>query len=367
MMIKNFLLKLKKKIIIFRSIKLEKLNNFKKKIIFESKIHKIPSQYLDTILKSRSSNFYKEPEGYVSELSNIFLYTDSGLLRYNNKIIIESAFDKIRLVKTKNVFKTSLGLKYKINRNLKKNICTSFIHQPWSNTSNYHWIIDCLSRIYLMKDYFEEEVTVILNKDIKDFQLQTLKFCLPIKWKLYKVDDEEIYEIDSFIFPSFVIQHNSGFLNIKILDFIKTKILKGYNTQINSKHNRKIYISRSNAKLRKIINEDQLIELLKKYNFEVIHSENLNYKDQVELFYNSRIIISPHGAGLTNILFSKDAKVIEIHPRYRVKSHYCYLSMSLNFDYYPIYVDANKHDNDNMSLNNTDFFNLEKLIKKLNI
>jgi capsular polysaccharide biosynthesis protein len=54
----------------------------------------------------------------------------------------------------------------------------------------------------------------------------------------------------------------------------------------------------------------------------------------VELFYNTELVVAPHGAGLTNVLFCNQATVIELHPSDIVKSHYFMLCKSLGFEYY---------------------------------
>lgn len=67
-----------------------------------------------------------------------------------------------------------------------------------------------------------------------------------------------------------------------------------------------IYISRSQARARKITNEQKLLEVLKKYNFEIYLLENLSFEEQIDLFSRTKNIVAPHGAGLTNIVFTKN-------------------------------------------------------------
>ena len=76
-------------------------------------------------------------------------------------------------------------------------------------------------------------------------------------------------------------------------------------------------------------------EFLKSYGFEVIILSQLSLLEQVHIFNQASIIVSPHGAGLSNLAFcNPQTKVIEIfHPDY---VNVCYWSIShlLNLDYW---------------------------------
>lgn len=37
--------------------------------------------------------------------------------------------------------------------------------------------------------------------------------------------------------------------------------------------------------------------------FGIFHLENMGFSEQVSLFYNAKVIVAPHGAGLANLVF----------------------------------------------------------------
>jgi hypothetical protein len=77
-----------------------------------------------------------------------------------------------------------------------------------------------------------------------------------------------------------------------------------------------IYLSRRDAADRAMINESELETELAKLGFEIISASGMTYEDQVRLFSGARVVVSPHGAGLTNIGFCPPgALIIEIFPR----------------------------------------------------
>ena len=61
--------------------------------------------------------------------------------------------------------------------------------------------------------------------------------------------------------------------------------------------------------MRRLINEEELLEVLEKYNFQNYFFEEMTMEEQIDLFSDAEIVIGPHGAGFANILFSKNILV----------------------------------------------------------
>lgn len=76
-------------------------------------------------------------------------------------------------------------------------------------------------------------------------------------------------------------------------------------------NNRKIYISRSKSR-RSIPNEMLLEGYLKSIGYEIVYAEDFSFLEQIKIFSQARTIIAPHGAGLTNAIWSEGARIMEI-------------------------------------------------------
>lgn len=61
---------------------------------------------------------------------------------------------------------------------------------------------------------------------------------------------------------------------------------------------------------RQLVNENDVISLLNQYEFESFEPGRLSLEDQVRLFANADVVIGPHGAGLTNIIYGSSLKVL---------------------------------------------------------
>ena len=92
-----------------------------------------------------------------------------------------------------------------------------------------------------------------------------------------------------------------------------------------------ILIKRSES-YRSILNHDELLEFLqKKYEIEWKVFDKLPFNETTELFSKASIIVAPHGAGLTNMLFSPaNITIIEIMNKHDPNVCYWHLSEMLH-------------------------------------
>jgi capsular polysaccharide biosynthesis protein len=93
-----------------------------------------------------------------------------------------------------------------------------------------------------------------------------------------------------------------------------------------------IFISRRKALGRRIFNEDEVIAALTPLGFSVYLLEEMSYAEQVRLFAQAKIIVAPHGAGLTNLIFANNPIIVELFGAY-VGREFANLSRSLGFKY----------------------------------
>lgn len=108
----------------------------------------------------------------------------------------------------------------------------------------------------------------------------------------------------------------------------------------------RIYISRAQARHRKVLNEDEVIALMSKYNFHTVLFEEFSWPEQVRICLQARYMASIHGAGLTNMLFMQPgAKVLELR-KIGDQANNCFFSLAsaLRHDYYYQTCEGDKAD-----------------------
>jgi len=105
-----------------------------------------------------------------------------------------------------------------------------------------------------------------------------------------------------------------------------------------------VFLSRQLCKRRKLINEEDIYPLLQRFNIKTVIMEELSFIEQVNLMYTSSLVISIHGAGLTNINFlNSGSTVIELTPKLndfnKFRFPYWRMSELLKLNYYCIFCD----------------------------
>jgi capsular polysaccharide biosynthesis protein len=87
---------------------------------------------------------------------------------------------------------------------------------------------------------------------------------------------------------------------------------------------KRIYLTRRDAGIRRLSNEDELVEYLRGDGFVPITLSGMSVAHQAEFFAGAEYIVAVHGAALTNLLFVQDGtKLVEIFPAgYEDAGHY---------------------------------------------
>src|SRR5690606_38318545 len=71
------------------------------------------------------------------------------------------------------------------------------------------------------------------------------------------------------------------------------------------KQHENIYIRRSRSSCRRIANEREIQCVLDEFGFATVFLESLTFDQQIQLLRGARKVLSPHGAGLSNIVFCR--------------------------------------------------------------
>lgn len=104
----------------------------------------------------------------------------------------------------------------------------------------------------------------------------------------------------------------------------------------------RIYISRNGR--RKIENENELIELLKEFDFIIIEDKERSVAEQIEIYRNASFIIGPHGASFANIIWCRpETFLYELFSKSWYPDYFLYLS-SINNMRYAAYQDETSEE-----------------------
>jgi Glycosyltransferase 61 len=214
-------------------------------------------------------------------------------------------------------------------------------------TRNYfHWLVEYLPKLlWFTRDTGIDFNNVVLavDKYMPPQHYQALEFVLNklnIQNPIVKINpDENIYNFNRLILcsnPTFIPdglnEYNypeSSVMNLESLAEYRDLMLKC----ISNEQKRRIYIARTNKMNRKLINEEELIEIFVKHGFEIVYPENYSFEDQINLFNSAEAIAGPAGAAFSNLIFCQSGtKVInflaEENKEAAIFSNLCALSDS---------------------------------------
>ncbi|MCT0229503.1 glycosyltransferase family 61 protein [Synechococcus sp. CS-1324] len=97
----------------------------------------------------------------------------------------------------------------------------------------------------------------------------------------------------------------------------------------------RIYISRKLTTSRRVLNEAAVIETLALHNIQPVCLEGMSVAEQVALFQSAELVISPHGAGLTNLIYADQPAVLELFcSGHRIGAEYFQITMIRGGRYY---------------------------------
>lgn len=101
----------------------------------------------------------------------------------------------------------------------------------------------------------------------------------------------------------------------------------------------RIYISRKGR--RHIKNEDELIAMLKKFDFMIIADIERSVSEQIDIYLNASFIIGPHGASFSNIIWCEPGThLMELFSCNYVPDFFLYLAVMMKMEYSAYYEGA---------------------------
>lgn len=220
----------------------------------------------------------------------------------------------------------------------------------------YHWLLQALPRLKILKASGVKYDKIYINNLQYPWQKESLQIVMTLldipRDALFLIEGDCVVQADQLLIPSIAYQPSkSPFFPLWLREFLHQCFLKKEDTQ--KKLPQRIFISRSKAKVRKILEEEKVIQDLEKEGFVKVCLEDLPIYEQAQLFSSAKIIIGPHGSGFANLVFCQPkTTIIELdHEVYGEEQRSIYQRFShimgcKYFGYYPDKVEEKDLEND---------------------
>jgi hypothetical protein len=266
---------------------------------------------------------------HIYRLHNVHVTWD-GAVFHNLRLFLPS----IVQARFASRFQDTLLLRQWVSEKINSTVCVAVCHDQWSVENYYHWLIDTLPRLLVLRQT-HPDMLLLLPQPLPPKQLPDYitRSATALGFTHYlPVTTKQILRADCVVLSELTAASLTQ--NPELVTQVQRELIAALQpTPVEA--TRKVYAARAKNGVRSIVNEVETDELLQGFGFEKVYFEKLSFLEQVQLMRETSVFIGVHGAGMTNILFlQSDAKVIELLNKDDGDLCYFRLASCLNLTYF---------------------------------
>ncbi len=206
-----------------------------------------------------------------------------------------------------------------------------------------HWLLDGLTRVVVMTKCLGEQYDICFLGKLDKYRIDSLKYFGIPEDRIHFLNlskDNYPVSINKAIIPISIersqFEKNTS-INVQP-DSIKTlKAIINSKKLNNNTSIKRVFITRS-ADFSRSSSHEEIKFLLNLYQIKIIENiEKMSFEEQLSLFSGLEIMIAPHGAGLSNMIFMQESSVVISFTNERLSSpFYPYLANIVGVRYFDI-------------------------------
>ncbi|MFO1339945.1 MAG: glycosyltransferase family 61 protein [Burkholderiaceae bacterium] len=203
---------------------------------------------------------------------------------------------------------------------------TSAIVHSAGSRNYYHWTIEIMPRLFALREAMREghvqpDRVLLFYDQPHGFVMDSIHALLPDLAPLVQVVRDNLTRLERCCFfvdatPDAPYEnHLAHTSRLKVCTGLLSEAIDG---QLAARPaavpGRALLISRGDAPTRRLVGESQLIEAFADLGLERIQLTGLGVREQMALMADARLVVAPHGAGLTNTIYCRPGTaVIELN------------------------------------------------------
>lgn len=257
--------------------------------------------------------------GKPSSAENVTIRVDQGLLfDAQRQVIGDTAY-----MVGERVFPTAIYRKVSFPQTARVRIA---YNAGWRNY--YHTLVQGLHSLWLFETNWNSPDWIYLHPEpslpYRDF-LSALRF--PLKRFSFVHKAASLSLPEAAWMPTSYARGTSPYLRSFSDDLL-------VRARVSDAKPNKIYVSRGDSARRRMTNERDVEGRLSSIGFEVVKLTGLPLVEQIRLFRSADVIVAPHGAGLSNVLFARPGtRVIELSNASDANTCFAAMGGELDLDY----------------------------------
>lgn len=223
-------------------------------------------------------------------------------------------------------------------------VCSLCDRRAWQ-ASFFHWFIDSLPRVLAAEDHHRRTgrpVRLLVPEEQRPWQRQSLAW---LGWEgdrlipLRPVTIHRSVAMDELIAccprgAGRSPQAPGDAMVPAVIRTLRSRFQDAVPSEPGAERPRRLYISRADAPFRRVVNEEEVMAVLAPLGFERVQLAALSLREQILCFRSASHIVAAHGAGLTNLIHARQARVLEIfQPNHGLRPDFLQIAAILGFDY----------------------------------
>ena len=155
--------------------------------------------------------------------------------------------------------------------------------------------------------------------------------------KIAGLEENQVYNVKNYTVEAvnYYFANNDSWYYPSIQDIKNLQKISLSQTTNKSSDHKRIYISRNHRRI--LTNEAEIIKVLQDFDFQIIKDEARTIEEQMEIYSSADIILGPHGASFSNILWCRPNTIlIELFSNQYYPPYFKYLANVLGLKYYAI-------------------------------
>ena len=266
---------------------------------------------------------FKAPDIYIAELEEVEVHGGTGLVIARGyvltDIVANDAENRVKYTSGKIRRGTNKAFYLEVSKDI-DNVDTAINLCGLAASNYYHLTFEILSRYAYIKNIcITDDVTVLLDEEARKYsQYEDLIHTVLENASIKYVSLCERVHCKKILYPSMntwmpmnVKRKNDFRISDNLIsESAITNIRNATKYLRQEKNDIKLFISRKNTKLSRVINEEEVEELFEKAGYKIICTEDLSYKEQVELFSSASCIVGATGAALTNFVYCNPGTIV---------------------------------------------------------
>ena len=198
----------------------------------------------------------------------------------------------------------------------------------------FHWFTEVLPKMIYARSKTNEDTRFFIPFALSRYQLDSLDIC---GIKFFQGQNEITLFVQLDVVENFTA---TGCYHPELLYATRNLLLREFRE--NKPDGKKVYVTRKHALRRHLLNEEEVRGIVLKHGFEIYDFDHLDFREQVSVARSASVLVSLHGAALTNMIFMEEGSVIiEFLPKETFNDK-CYFTLAeiMKHTYYYLFCET---------------------------